>query len=976
MSCNGHPKFNVIISELCTKNAQAVVEYQVLVQRIWQRNHRCLSGLIGIFDFRQGHSSRKLLSDGRHTNRHETGIGSSTSKLNMLTESDEKHQGVNNVMKANSSWSLKLFQDGLDNKMQSRDDNVKSVKKLMEQEISTRQRSGKQIPSAKDGHKHEPSENCKKEGKAACEMAVHDSKVSISVGHQQPFDATLLETSNEVDCASIRVEDFKNETPQRERDSTCAEKPKCHLKHSQLDEIDMQLVQRSETTKGLCWRKFHSGNGITHHSKQFLDAVEILSSNEELFVKLMQQPNSVLARHIQNFRDFQAAKGQSKPLTDAGTLEYEQTNAGQHKGCVRTSSNHQHADKIVILKPGTQKYEARVNHVPSLKSQSSSKSSKQGVKSTYFSLKSIKKKLKSAVGVSRKEQNLVLLEVSSHEFQGDCQSSHQRIGEKVVGRDIISDDVKKSDMIANRDDVKVVGRDKISVDVKKSDMIANRNEVNLPIENDYDLDLSTFTCFQQSESNIYDEARKHLCNLLTQGDESGAFLHNQVPRTLAAMLSLPELDLSPESRHVWEGKHNPVSSEMRFSPYRNLKTDDANFSLLKMETRASCESPLRPKVEDCPGIDDEQQNSSGSAKSVSENTLPISRIQSNICSIAGNMDPTDCATIMETEKAGYAGESDLQDVPFTKHNGVQNSNALHIEASNALDVAYGSGEPIAITNSCNDEASAGGKFSECLALNTSGRNQLLMSSPPCMFSSRTMGIHDAEDLDSPKTREGQPSPVSVLEAYFTEEASSPASTISQSAEPPIQPLHISFDKHHSTPMLSPLHDKMTLSPCLVDHWSTSDYISAVLHVSGLNWNELSGKRQLSDQLLEPSLFDDLELLSTEPSSEHKLLFDCINEVLLEVHEQYFGCSPWISSIKPRVRPVPSEKNGILEVIEGVSWHLLPLPPPNTLDQLIGKDLTKSEMWTDFRIQAEGIVNDTVDTILYESIEDTIFQLRV
>ncbi|KAK6947797.1 protein of unknown function DUF4378 [Dillenia turbinata] len=906
----------------------------------------CLWGLIGIFDFRQGYSSRKLLSDGRHTNRHETGVGYSWSQLNMLIESDEKRQGVN---------------DGKDNRTQSRDDNVKSVKKLMEEETSTRQCPGKQIPSAKDGcrlSEHELahlSKNHKKEGDSACEMQVHDSEGSISVGHQQPFDATLSETSNEVDCASVRVEDFNNETPQRERESSGAEKPKCHLKHSQLDEIDLQLVQRSETTKGLCQGKFQSGNGITHHSKQFLDAVEILSSNEELFAKLMQQPNSVLAKHIQNFRDFQAAKGQSKPLTDAGTLEYEQTDAGKYKECVKTSSNNHHADRIVILKPGMQQYEAKVTHAPSLKSQCNSKTNKHGMKSAYFSLKSIKKKLKSAIGDSRKEQNLVLLKVSSRKFQGDCQSSHRKIGEKVVGRDKISDDVKKREMIANR------------------------NEVNLPNDNGCnDLDLSTFTCLQQSESNIYHEARKHLCNLLTQGDESDVFLHNQIPRTLGAILSLPELDPSLLYTHVRNGKGNPVSSEMRFSLYRNLTVNE-NFSQLKRETRASCASPLRPNMEDCPGIDnkkgcDEQQNGSGLTKSVSENPLPISRIQSNICLTAGTMDPTDCVTIVETEKVGGTGDSDLLDVLFTKHNVVQSSNVLHIEASNALDVACRSCEPIAITNSCDDEASAESKFPECSTLNTSGGNQLLMSSPPCMFLSRTMRIQEAEDLDSPKAREGQPSPVSVLEAYFTEEASSPASSISQS-DPPIQPLHLSFDKHHnSTPMLSPSHDKMTLSPCAEDQWSTSDYISAVLHVSGLNWNEFSRKRQLSDQLLEPSLFDDLELLSTEPSSKHKLLFDCINEVLLEVHEQYFGCSPWIMSIKPKVRPAPLEKNGILEVMEGVNRHLLPLPPPNTLDQLIGRDLAKSEMWTDFSIQAECIVNDMVDTILYETVEDTILQL--
>ncbi|KAK2972498.1 hypothetical protein RJ640_002309 [Escallonia rubra] len=54
----------------------------------------CIWGFIGIFDFRYGRSTRKLLSDRRRGSKHPVGAGFSRTKVKTLESSHEKYQGI------------------------------------------------------------------------------------------------------------------------------------------------------------------------------------------------------------------------------------------------------------------------------------------------------------------------------------------------------------------------------------------------------------------------------------------------------------------------------------------------------------------------------------------------------------------------------------------------------------------------------------------------------------------------------------------------------------------------------------------------------------------------------------------------------------------------------------------------------------------------------------------------------------------
>lgn len=151
--------------------------------------------------------------------------------------------------------------------------------------------------------------------------------------------------------------------------------------------------------------------------------------------------------------------------------------------------------------------------------------------------------------------------------------------------------------------------------------------------------------------------------------------------------------------------------------------------------------------------------------------------------------------------------------------------------------------------------------------------------------------------------------------------------------------------------------------------SLSEYIKAVLQKSGLNWGELSRKCHLSDQMLNSSLFDSVEVWPDKSCADRRLIFGYISEVLLEIYQCYFRCSPWVSLVNPRPRPVLLSKNVVHEVLRHVDWLLFSELPQQTLQQLVEKDLAKSRVWMDTGIDTEEVVTELVDRILEDLVVD-------
>ncbi|CAA7016919.1 unnamed protein product [Microthlaspi erraticum] len=212
---------------------------------------------------------------------------------------------------------------------------------------------------------------------------------------------------------------------------------------------------------------------------------------------------------------------------------------------------------------------------------------------------------------------------------------------------------------------------------------------------------------------------------------------------------------------------------------------------------------------------------------------------------------------------------------------------------------------------------------------------------------------------------GKSSPVSVLEPLFTDDDMSPDScTRFSSAEMRMQPLCIRFDEPES-PRLN--EDNDDVKTRMDDKELALAYIEAVVKSSDLNWEELLSRSFYSEKILEQALMDDIDFCSTKFCTDKKLLFDCINEVLMELCDH----GPWISFAKPELRFCPDMENAAEVVQEEVYWHLLPLPSPHTLDQIVHKDFARSGIWMDLRFDIGCIGSETGEMILDELLEEMI-----
>ncbi|KAG9158740.1 hypothetical protein Leryth_013645 [Lithospermum erythrorhizon] len=194
------------------------------------------------------------------------------------------------------------------------------------------------------------------------------------------------------------------------------------------------------------------------------------------------------------------------------------------------------------------------------------------------------------------------------------------------------------------------------------------------------------------------------------------------------------------------------------------------------------------------------------------------------------------------------------------------------------------------------------------------------------------------------------SPVSVLDPLFMEDANTPKG----SAAGPLQPLRLAFEDY----------DYMNEDEAI------REYVRAVLQAAGFNWNNYFQSRPTHDEILNISFpYGDI-LLEIKMDNDPQLLVDFVNDVLLEIYQQHFGCNIWTSSyIKPNTRSHLLEQHFINQVVEEVKGAMFPDLLHPTLDQLVGTDIGKSSSsWLDIRVDVEDLVNTITEDILQESID--------
>lgn len=765
-----------------------------------------------------------------------------------------------------------------------------------------------------------------------------------TMGHAKSVHENSADDSSKKLESAVTKESLSNQVqPRNETDCNCRSIQ--HGKHGQSKEINLQ-VRVNEAAEAFINQKLIDGkhlstDGADDQSKHFMDALEILNSNKDLFIKLLQDPNSLLVKHIEDLRDSQEKVQQIKSYPEDKLPEQHKNDSREceRTDCTRNfnsidrylskgTGDPQPLETIVVLKPGSASLQNCADGIShdSPPVHYRLKNVQQSVKPSFFPLVKMKRKLMHAMRVSRKEQQLMLtdgaVQKSKYIFQESekCGGGGVDINERnspgetscYLGRTTM--DVRSEDQMDKVEIIESSVREEAATASKKGH------------------ESSRFSNLRHSKENNNDkyvETRVHLSDFLM--NENVNLSRKQRPKTWDGMSSLPEIEFFPMAGPRCQAEHARVTPQMRFSPYSSYQP--VNKNKWNQSEQRNNSSPTRKNLEAPPWANnkkcEDQLHIFETEKTISDKLVPDVKEDENISSLENDSSPRGKRDSKISEECSPSG------VP-SRLDGSHNSDA---------------NESTCTANTTDEHESS--KF---FRLDSSADNQMSPSSTSDYLSSPST-IQRVEDLEKAKERAEQPSPVSVLEHFFMEDMiTRPSSHASRPAELSALPLRIGNEEDYLAALVhSPLDLKINSSTSLEELGSVFECIGAVLRASGFNLDDLSSK------------------CHGESCGGRKLVCDYFVEVLLEVYQNYTRSSPWLSFVEPKVRPVTIAENMAQQVMKHVERNILLQPPSQTLDHLVEKDLTSSVTWLDARIDAEYVVSMIVESVLEEVIMETAIE---
>ncbi|XP_042036124.1 uncharacterized protein LOC121782381 isoform X2 [Salvia splendens] len=248
-----------------------------------------------------------------------------------------------------------------------------------------------------------------------------------------------------------------------------------------------------------------------------------------------------------------------------------------------------------------------------------------------------------------------------------------------------------------------------------------------------------------------------------------------------------------------------------------------------------------------------------------------------------------------------------------------------------------------------------------MRLSSLAENEAVNSTLDDFPSTSSNGGHHIDSAENIKFQEEHQSPVSVLEPFFVEDTTSPPTISLQTGRKPLQPHRLIFEECSFDS--SPQHTPASAHPCMEEQ--LCQYVQLVMDASSLDWDHLSEIRSQPEQLLiHESLFEEVELPPLGCYYDPKLLFDRINQLLLEMYECHH-CSPLPVPLK--ARPGPLAETVLDEILAEADHFLLPTTEGRSLDEIVSEG-AKCEPWLDdVRLDTERIVVEISEAILEEAL---------
>ncbi|URD81872.1 hypothetical protein MUK42_10873 [Musa troglodytarum] len=779
------------------------------------------------------------------------GTGYSRIKFDSLRSSSNKHE--------HGSLVGEIRDDQVDSVM-------RSVKTLMEEEMS--QHIQKKITSDNlqiEGH---PKKSYKQRNKKLKSSDAHGINLAASSsldGHQSDSMDLTGRSSLNFDLASFLIEFYGYAYQQKHADSDnkfdllpALENisPKIYNHLSEPDgHVDQKIsffqknladVSQAIISQKLMVEKQLDGRWVVH-PKEYMDALDILNSDKELLMQLLHDPNSLFLKHSQCFHSAQVGKpitlGSDEGLENVQLLGEEIDGSGKckesdsnklfHKQSrynffrkdkskgtkpSKGSPNSEALNRIVVLKPSP----ARIPNSSIIITPCSSPQSHHVLQHeehgerilSHFSLKEIKRRLRHIIGESRKARHVISMDGVLHRIP--VRSNYTGASSKLINSESTVASLASS---SSRDTKKL--SETLSLD--------KRNDKKIDLE-ECQVNINSNISSSRSQFSIYEEARKHLAEMLGTGADSLPTTH--ASESLGRVLSLPRYN-----------ELCPASSRQRVQELIMSSEETGNPSLHQLEQEGATNilSLARENLE--------------------FSSFPVSMPSDDLKFHILNTELVD-TSILELPCIG----EDLNNKEI-----LEAADAEGIVRSNHLDVPLESSrsEIIVATEICEESAATQGQGS-------SQETSLTMMQSKVPLSSLLK-----ENLVAPEStteRQEQPSPVSVLETFLSEDATSPEPSAEEPYGIRVQHQHVNYEDCES-------YSKVTASPdvndsfgdCLQDYQARFDYVKVLLEASDLT-NKFSERWNMAAQLLEPSLFDEIGIFFCFLQDDPKLLFDCIKSL--------------------------------------------------------------------------------------------------
>lgn len=218
-------------------------------------------------------------------------------------------------------------------------------------------------------------------------------------------------------------------------------------------------------------------------------------------------------------------------------------------------------------------------------------------------------------------------------------------------------------------------------------------------------------------------------------------------------------------------------------------------------------------------------------------------------------------------------------------------------------------------------------------------------------------------------KEERLSPQSVLDSFLGDGISPSHKTRTQD-ELSMPSTRILF-KEDDTPSGTPTLQNTPQEAILDDKQARLSFIKVVLEASDFLSEESSEIWYVDGSLLDTSVLAEVGTLYCL-TDDAVFLFDCVEEALCKIRDNFFGCDPWVAYLKHSVRPAPVG-TGLIQEVDNCIDSLVSDEVPSTLDRVVLKDL-ESGSWMDLRVDTEEVAIEVWDTLLDDLLEEMVFDL--